>query len=145
MTDGRVFIGPPGADPMSLDGFTDIGHFVTDCHLAAESEPEPRRSTGVYRPCNGCRAPIMVPFPPDWSMDLIKVGPPQGPVDSYFTPHEPGCHLTVTKDGMFRDPMACVGPGIAVNVPGRYITGLRTPFDAYIEAHRAAFEAEGDR
>src|SRR5688572_2676543 len=55
---------------------------------------------GTFRPCSGCRAPVVAPFPADWSLDLIKVGPPKGPVDCYLTPHRPGCDVTVTPDGM---------------------------------------------
>lgn len=134
-TNGRVFIGPPDADPLSLDGLTDIGRFATDGMITVADEPAPMLATGNYRPCTTCHAPIVDPFPQDWSIDLIKEGPPEGPVETFTTPHRPCCGSTANN------PATWPTPGIAVNIPGQYIAEVGTPFDAYIEAYRAAVEA----
>lgn len=70
---------------------------------------------GLLRQCQVCVAPIVDPFPDDWELELIKEGPAQGPVDTFYTPHRPGCAA----------PYADPDPGIAVRVPGRYVTDLR--------------------
>lgn len=81
------------------------------------SDPEVdtwRFASFVYRPCEGCRAPIRSPFPDAWWLDMIKVGSAGGPVHSYGTPHLPGCDVPKP------DPQ----PGIAVRVPGKYVTDV---------------------
>jgi len=69
---------------------------------------------GTYRPCHACQAPIMVPFPADWEVEMVKEGPPQGPVRTFITLHRDGCTA----------PYADPRPGIAVRISGRYVTGL---------------------
>lgn len=70
---------------------------------------------GRLRQCRTCAAPIVSPFPADWELELIKEGPPGGPVDAFCTPHRPGCAA----------PRANPQPGIVVRVSGRYVTDVR--------------------
>lgn len=42
--------------------------------------------TGTYDPCQGCRAPVVVPFPPDWTVGLRKDA-----TGVRITPHRPDC------------------------------------------------------
>lgn len=41
---------------------------------------------GHYRPCAGCHAPVVVPFPPLWRMTVWRVDE-----QVYMTPHWPEC------------------------------------------------------
>lgn len=70
--------------------------------------------SGHYRPCGVCAAPAVVPFPADWTIELIKEGPPVGPVSTYFTPHRPDCTA----------PDADPQPGISVRVQGAAVVDL---------------------
>lgn len=63
---------------------------------------------GRLRQCRVCVAPMVAPFPADWSLDLIKEGPPEGPVATFYTPHRPGCTAP------YADPV----PGMAVRISG---------------------------
>lgn len=71
-------------------------------------------ATGTYRPCHGCQAPIRQPFPEDWTIEMIKEGPPTGPVRAFLTPHTAECTA----------PDANPQPGHVVRVPGRYVVDL---------------------
>lgn len=76
--------------------------------------------TMIYRPCPACSAPIVNPFPPSWTFDMIKEGPSGGPVTAYGTPHRDSCQATIVIPE----------PGIAVRTPGTYVGRL----DIYIDA-----------
>lgn len=71
-------------------------------------------ATGVYRPCRVCTAPIVDPFPEAWEIEMIKEGPPEGPVRSFITPHRDGCAAP------YADPQ----PGIALRLPGTTVASL---------------------
>lgn len=73
-----------------------------------------RGPRGTYRPCLTCRAPIVVPFPPTWELEMIKEGPPSGSVKSFITVHRDDCTAP------YADPQ----PGIAVRVPGTTVASL---------------------
>lgn len=70
--------------------------------------------TGHYRPCGTCRAPTVVPFPPAWSLDLIKEGPVTGPIATFMTPHRDDCDA----------PTPVPSPGFAIRVSGRFVANL---------------------
>jgi hypothetical protein len=70
---------------------------------------------GTYRPCPVCRAPIVDPFPEAWEIEMVKEGPPQGPVKTFITPHRDDC------DAPYADPQ----PGLALRLPGRTVASLR--------------------
>lgn len=81
--------------------------------------------TETYRPCLVCQAPIMSPFPDTWTVDLIKEGPPGGPVTSWITPHAEQCDA----------PVPTPDPGIAVRVPGQFVRDFTpTPAQAAQQA-----------
>lgn len=44
--------------------------------------------TGLYLPCDTCRAPVVTPFPADWSLSLRKR---DGDSTASLTPHRPDC------------------------------------------------------
>lgn len=69
---------------------------------------------GTLRQCPDCHAPAVDPFPDAWNLDLIKEGPPSGPVAVFYTPHTDTCTTPVA------DPQ----PGLAVRVSGRSVTNL---------------------
>lgn len=70
--------------------------------------------TGVYRPCAVCAAPIVDPFPPTWEIEMIKEGPPSGPVQSFITIHRDTC------DAPYADPQ----PGLALRLPGHTVATI---------------------
>jgi hypothetical protein len=70
--------------------------------------------TGNYRPCPTCHAPIVLPFPADWELEMIKEGPQAGPADTFYMPHLPGCTAP------YADPQ----PGIALRVHGTNVASL---------------------
>lgn len=72
----------------------------------------------MYRPCAGCDAPIVSPFPTEWHLALVKEGPRDGPVVAFATPHRPDCEM----------PVPSPEPGISTRVPGKYVTGLSIQF-----------------
>lgn len=67
-----------------------------------------------YRRCPTCAAPVVIPFPSTWTLDLIKEGPPAGPVWAYAMPHRETCTASEPQPR----------PGHAVRLPGRYVTRL---------------------
>lgn len=69
---------------------------------------------GNYRPCPTCKAPIRDPFPADWEIEMVKEGPPEGPVKTHFTPHTDAC------DAPYADPC----PGVALRVSGAAVTRI---------------------
>lgn len=69
---------------------------------------------GVYRPCTVCSAAIVMPFPPFWDLEMVKEGPPGGPVKTYLIPHSTGCTAPVSEPK----------PGVAVVVKGEYVKNL---------------------
>lgn len=71
--------------------------------------------TGAYRGCSSCRAPIVNPFPDNWTLELIKEGEQTGPVAAFYTPHLPDC----------TQPPADPRPGLAIRIRGNYVTGVR--------------------
>lgn len=46
--------------------------------------------TGFYRPCPKCSAPAVMPFPPDWRMNVL-VERSRQPERVWLTPHLPDC------------------------------------------------------
>jgi hypothetical protein len=73
-------------------------------------------SFGAYRPCRTCGAPIVDPFPAEWTIDLIREGPRRGPVRSFCTPHSEQCDALT--------PEYTDDTGICVRLPGRYVTSI---------------------
>lgn len=70
---------------------------------------------GIYRPCPGCEAPIVAPFPASWHFDMVKEGPQTGPVTTYFTPHDDQCE----------QPIEQPEPGASVRIKGAYMAAIR--------------------
>lgn len=85
---------------------------------------------GILRQCIACHAPIVSPFPSHWHLDLIKEGPREGPVETFYTPHRPNCDAPVA------DPQ----PGIAVRVKGENVTGMTTFLPAVPPGHPALLD-----
>lgn len=67
---------------------------------------------GEYRQCPVCQAPPVHPFPRTWTLEGIKYGPQDGPVETFLTPHAEQC------DAEMAEP----NPGLAIRTSGEYVT-----------------------
>ncbi len=85
--------------------------------MTEPAEPIKHVIDGHLEQCIACWAPVIIPFPPDWCVDLTARGSAAtGPVRTTFTPHRPGCIM----QPMRFEP----GTGMSVRVQGENIASL---------------------
>lgn len=69
--------GKPGVSPEFYEERRDADGKLTSFNVSGE-----------YRQCRSCRAPIVQPFPPDWSVSMFTLGRGHRPL---IVPHRPDC------------------------------------------------------